>query len=490
MNRPRSPTQTAARSPATGSFLSGLLQDLKLDAERVEIVSDNARTKRIRRPLHHETSQKAKCRWSNMVDDATMSPSTSTSTSSRRQMLLMQQQHVRSPSSGTARTKQSPPSQVNPSPVDSSMRWDDVVVDKQKNAGNAAITTSLRDLMKDQRIDGCNNVPSDLAPTSPSISEHGLLPPTRQISIESEKGRGMSREDDEESVDLEQEQERLKEKRADKPLLVPKRGGFVNKQPKRSNSISDSSVVGVMSKVQHTWNQRYSSKRHQRPGIARANSMSCIHGAQSRTRPKDNTTALLNLVKRVDRIMLEDSFPRGSIPSDAVAQGSSSSIDSALVADTTPSLPVRRTSLEKDKSRKKKRGTKKQQQQQQQRQPRPQFQRAASTSKLLTTKMNMIDPFLYNDSTHVVEEVESNGTRKKHQPHLLRSAEVRTPTPPRHGVRGGSECNKNPSPRAEAAASALEEALVIATAPGRATNTEGDEDDLSVCSQIYSDVED
>ena len=125
------------------------------------------------------------------------------------------------------------------------------------------------------------------------------------------------------------------------------------------------------------------------------------------------------------------------------------------------------------------------------------MQRAASTSKLLSTKISAIDPFLYNDSTHVVEE----GLGSSNQPHLLRSAEVRTPTPPRQLLRSSilqhSKSDKL-SPRAEAAASALEEALDIATAPGRAKIPLKDDEykddasscSLSVCSQIYSDVED
>ena len=491
MNRSTSPRSTPAKSVATGSFLSGLLHDLKLDVEGLEIVSDNARTKRIRRPLPHDTPQhqKAKCRWSNIVDDSIKSPSSSSSSSSRRQH-LPQQQHSRS-SSGSSR-KQSSPSQ------DHSMRWDDVVVDKQ-NVSSPSINTRLRDLVRGHTLD-CK-LP-DLAPSSPSTSsrngnERGLQPPTRQTSLESEKGREMRKEDDDEaSVNLEKEQERLKEKRADKPLSVPQRGEFVNKQPRRSNSISDSLVIGAMSKVQHTWNQRYSPKRHKRPGITKAHSMSYIHSARTE---KDNTTALLNLVKRVDHIMLEDTLPSASIPVQR-----SSSIDSASMADTTPSPPIRRTSLEKSRKKKKKmRGTKKQQQQQ----PRALLQRAASTSKLLSSKVKAIDPLMYNDSTHITRE-ESDGNP---QPHLLRSAEVRTPTPPRQGQRNGSRSSSssssssssepmNLSPRAKATASALEQALDIAIAPGRTTTPASDNDDdnddggsscsLSVCSDIYSDAED
>jgi hypothetical protein len=281
--------------------------------------------------------------------------------------------------------------------------------------------------------------------------------------------------DDETSVDLEKEHERLREKRADKPLLVPKRSGFLNK-PQRSNSISESSVISVMSKKQLSWNERHSPRRHQRPGLTKANSMSYIHGAGGERR-HDNASALLRLVKRVDRIMLEDSFPKGTVSCQLIGTHESSSTIDSLIADTIPSLPIRRTSLEKDKSHMKKRKGKKQTQQ----------PRSSKLSMLSATASNnhLMDPFAHNDCSD-----------SSLQPQLLRAVDARSPTPPPTGkISTNDQHNGSSSSMAEVAAAALKEALDIATYPIHMSGCSLDKDDdsscsLSVCSDIYSDVED
>jgi hypothetical protein len=530
---------------ATGAFLSGLFQDLQVDMGKVEIVSDNARTKRIRelvlQTAEGQHSQRSRCRWTNIVEDVIKSPSTmsTASTSSHRT-------HLHSPTSPPGEQRHPSAKVLDtdlPMPIRRVSRevlqWDEIVVDKQNIS-----TSSRRSSLTFEEEADCLATSQPVLPpaegrfSSPSTStsterrkrlhfpDHmgPLKAPTRQISLEKEvvlSGHGSGGDEihvTEYSLKLaasEKETSSNESSPSDKalPSLVPHRMGFLNKEDATSGEVHEQvspsaspaqCLVKATSLKQHSWNERYSQRRHEspqleeRPRVTRASSVSYLGSSKG---AKDATATLAKrLSNRVDRILFDESMQQISSvggnsdhknPYHGTSHESASSLESCAT-DAIPSLPIRRGSIEKELNKKRRQSIP----------PLPKQpvsdaalveSSTAATITALSLAQDVIDPFA-NDTAR-------SESRSVSQPGLLRSVDVRTPTPPRSLLRSNDYPTKRkvamlPPPSVDSPSVETTTVLtdIMSATTGTLQNDEEDEDDdtnsLSTCSTIYSNTGD
>ncbi|KAG7371363.1 hypothetical protein IV203_019933 [Nitzschia inconspicua] len=553
----------------TGAFLSSLFQDLQLDIGTVKIVSDNAKTKRIRELVlqtvdGHPHSNRSKCRWLNIIDDATKSPSFSSSSSSRKILSPSVRQHQQS-----SKSSQSTPTTCTDTDLAMPKRriskeillWDSIVVDKQNVSSSSRRSTltfneeedCLKAMASTSPLPGLSSRQFFPSPSASKSSQQGrrlpifdsILPlkaPTRQTSLEKEEnGLGNVSVDDtlhtsEHSIDLEAAiattesccsfndncQPSTTKRSLSRPLLVPQRMGFVDKLPnaERHDSSENEPTHGhriqFLSRKQRSWSELHSARQYEtpqlyqlqpeRPSVARASSVS--YWGRHKGAKDATSTLIMRLCSRVDHIRDESMQNIGTINSSTenissnYAHESSSSIESISV-DTIPSLPVRRGSIEKKKKRRGKRPVSRQPSPSVPPNQKPALERTCMEMEVAATSVasrqyDVIDPF-------------SNGTARLFsrnssiQPGLLRSVEVRTPTPPRSLLRS-SHHPLHLSETTSLASSPVE--LHTTTVPvldilpiyihdeevcshdNERDASDDDSDSLSTCSTIYSNTRD